>query len=86
MLSKIPQFVSASELRTHLAKYLHRAKKEPVVISTDRGANASVLMSGAMYNALLEAYEDTADVRELTNLIKEKETKPIKWNRAKYGV
>lgn len=86
MLSKIPQFVSASELRQHLAKYLARAKKEPVVISTDRGANASVLLSGAMYNTLLEAYEDMIDTRELAELVLTEKGKPIKWNRAKYGI
>jgi prevent-host-death family protein len=86
MLSKIPQFVSASELRQHLAKYLVRAKKEPVVISTDRGANASVLMSAAMYNTLLEAYEDMIDTRELTELVLGQKGKPMKWNRAKYGI
>jgi prevent-host-death family protein len=86
MLSKIPQFVSASELRQHLAKYLTRAKKEPVVISTDRGANASVLMSATMYNTLLESYEDMIDARELSELVVSQEGKPIKWNRAKYGI
>jgi prevent-host-death family protein len=86
MLSKIPQFISASELRMHLAEYLHRAKKEPVIVSTDRGANASVILSATMYNTLLEAYEDAIDARELTKLVKQEHSKPIKWNRAKYAL
>lgn len=86
MLSKIPQFVSTSELRTNLAKYLRHAKKEPVLISAERGKSTGVIMSATLYNTLLEAYEDSMDVRELTTLVTKGRDKLIRWNRAEYGI
>lgn len=85
MITKIPNFIRASDFRQHLAKYLKLAEKEPVVISTDRGGSASVVINAEIYNKLVDAYEDATDARVLANLATSKE-KPIAWKRARYGI
>ena len=86
MLSKIPKFVTTSELRKNLAKYLKHARKEPVLISIDRGERRGVILSDTTYNMLLEAFENMTDSRELTRLVDAGQKKPVQWNRVKYGV
>lgn len=70
-LTKIPKTVPATELRKNLAQYLERAKKEPVVVSTDRGADARVILDATFYNRLIERLEDELDTRELERLLAE---------------
>ena len=83
MLTKIPKSIPASELRKNLSQYLKDAKKNPVVISTDRGNDARVMIDAETYNKLIEAYEDLSDAEELDRLVKNDSGDRISWDKIK---
>ena len=68
-LHKVPTTIQSTELRNNLAHYLRASKREPVVVSTDRGADARVLVDATLYNKLVEQYQDAVDTRELERLV-----------------
>lgn len=71
MLTKIHNFIRASDLRKNLGHYLKQAKNEPIVVAAERGGETRVILDSALYNKLIEAYEDWADARELAQLVEE---------------
>jgi hypothetical protein len=83
MLYKLPKTIQVSELRKNLAGHLRHAEKEPVIVSTDRGANTRVILSSGLYNKLIEVYEDYIDARELTALVKNDTGKRIPLRRSR---
>lgn len=88
MLTKVHNFIQASELRKNLSKYLKASKKEALVISTERGGEVRVLLDSTLYNRLVEAYEDEMDADELERLAKKDNGKRIslKVLKAKHGL
>lgn len=84
IFTKIHKPIQVAELRKHLAHYLRSAEKEPVVVSTERGADARVIVSTGVYNKLVEAYQDHADAKTLERLVgKERGTARMAWKTAK---
>ena len=88
MLTKIHNFIQATELRKNLSHYLKKAKDEPIMISTNRGEQVRVVMDGDLYNTIVEAYEDTVDSNLLKKLVKEDhgEYSSLDNLKKKYGV
>ncbi len=88
MLTKVHNLIQASEVRKNFSKYLRASKKEPLVISAERGGEARVLMNAHLYNKLVEEYEDRVDSEELERLVKEDKGKRItlKALKSKYGL
>jgi len=88
MLTKVHNLIRASEVRKNFSKYLKASKTEPLVISTERGGEARVLINAPLYNKLIEEYEDRVDSEELDRLVKEDKGKRItlKALKGKYGV
>lgn len=79
MLTKVHDFIQASELRKNLSRYLKDAKKKPVIVSTDRGGSSRVIIDVSLYNKLVETYENYQDTRELMRLIKKDDGKRVPW-------
>lgn len=70
MLTKIPKTIQSSEFRKNLSKYLKESNKEPVFVSTERGAGSSVLISAEAYNKLVDLYDTELDEEEREALAK----------------
>ncbi len=83
MLTKIQKNIGISELRKHLPKYLKDAKKEPLVVSLDRGKNIRVVLDVNLYNSLLEFHEDYQDAKELEKLKKNDNGERLDWTDVK---
>ncbi|HEC30396.1 MAG TPA: type II toxin-antitoxin system Phd/YefM family antitoxin [Candidatus Yonathbacteria bacterium] len=83
MLTKVQKNIGISELRENLPKYLRDAKKEPLVVSLNRGKDLRVVVDVDLYNNLIEACEDSSigSLMELTekekNLTEEEAKKLI---------
>lgn len=82
MLTKIQKNIGISELRKNLPKYLKDAKKEPLVVSLDRGKDLRVVVGVDLYNSLIEACEDSSlgylmELTEKEKNLTEKEAKKL---------
>lgn len=86
MLTKVHNSIQATDFRKNLAKYLKASKKNPLVISVDRGGETRVIMNSALYNLLIEAYRDDVDAIELERLIAEDTGERIAWRDVKKNV
>lgn len=69
MLTKVHNLIRASEVRKNFSKYLKASKNETLVISTERGGEARVLMDSLLYNKIIEGYEDRVDSENLDRLV-----------------
>ncbi len=71
MFNKVQKTIPSSYFRANLAKTLLRAKKEPLVITTERGLDQYIILGVDAYNKMIEAYEDKMDSKLLTRLMAE---------------
>jgi PHD/YefM family antitoxin component YafN of YafNO toxin-antitoxin module len=83
MFTKIQNFISASDFRKNLSKYFKEAKESPLIISTGRGGEVSVVLGSELYNKLVEVYEDVMDSKELTQLVHEDKGGHVSWKDVK---
>jgi hypothetical protein len=83
MFTKIHNLIPSSDFRKNLSKYFKEAKKHPLVISTSRAGDTSVVLSSELYNKLVESYEDMVDAKELTQLVKEDDGGHVSWSDVK---
>lgn len=83
MFTKIHNLIPSSDFRKNLSKYLKDAKKHPLVISTSRGGDTSVVLSSKLYNMLVETYEDMIDARELVRLVETDNGGHVAWEDVK---
>lgn len=75
VLTKIPKTIPVSAFRAGLADHLAATKHAPVIISGRRGGETYVLLDSAVYNELLEVWEDEQASRTLARLVKRDGTK-----------
>lgn len=88
MLTKIHKTIQTSELRKNLSLHLKKTKDEPVMISINRGEQTCVIIDSDLYNALIEAYEDSVVSQALKCLVNEDKKEYISLNalKKKYDV
>jgi len=83
MITKVQKYINASDFRKNLSRYLKSAKKNPLVISTDRGKDTRVVLDADLYNELVEAYENQIDAECLVKLAKTDQGERISWDKMK---
>ena len=73
--------LSISELRADISKAVKTAKKNPIEISR-HGEPVAVLVSPSLYEKMIEAMEELADIAAFDEAIKRKD-ESIPWEKAR---
>jgi len=73
--------LSISELRADISKAVKIAKKSPIEISR-HGEPVAVLVSPSLYEKMMEAMEELADIAAFDEAIKRKD-ESIPWEKAR---
>ena len=73
--------LSISELRADISKAVKTAKKSPIEISR-HGEPVAVLVSPSLYEKMMEAMEELADIAAFDEAIKRKD-ESIPWEKAR---
>ncbi len=86
IFQKVQKIVGVSDFRSSIPAYFEKARKNPVIITVNRGGDPFVLLSGEVYNMLVEARESDIDSRELARLVRENKGRDtISWESVRRG-
>ena len=83
MITKVQKYISASDFRKNFSHYLKSAKKNPLVISTNRGRDTRVVLDADLYNELVEAHENQIDAECLVRLVTTDGEERTSWDKIK---
>lgn len=81
MYTRSMSTVSVAEARNHLSEVIARSQQEAVFIER-RGLRAAVVVSPELYERMLEAMEDAADVAAFDEAMAE-EGENLPWDQVK---